>query len=550
MTQLQKNRSRFYTFLARLYEKELSPHLIQQLATLNYPTVAKHPDMTQGYQKMAHYLQTTPHQTCVDDLACDYAKVFLGAGETKGHAAFPYESVYTSPEKLVMQEAWTQVCQIYATAGLQLQSELTDIKEDHLAVELKFMAYLCQENDLTLQTTFLNEHLLPWLTAFLADVKTYSQTEFYQGVAQLTAGFLAYDQEILAALQQPEPTKSFQLTPQAFNTLLQDWQTKYHIYAPKNMPQATHAKHKVRYGEIQELADIVYDRQSDFSAKEIYYPIIQTLFYFNDEGCIPSEIKDDKDFLIFMHPCDINALRRTDTIFMKNGGLSDNYYERLRSKVKIVMMECTESYDNCFCVAMHANEASNYDLAVRLAPDQVQMKVQNTDFLKDFDQYQHSHFEPRFIQTNQQQVHLPEIKDTATLKLAGHLDYWQTFNDRCISCGGCNTVCPTCSCFDTTDVTYDELGQSGERRRIWSACMLPTFSQTAGGNRARQTAGDNMRFKTLHKVYDYKKRFGVENMCVGCGRCTQHCPKDISFSETINGFQLALQQAQQEMRVN
>lgn len=55
----------------------------------------------------------------------------------------------------------------------------------------------------------------------------------------------------------------------------------------------------------------------------------------------------------------------------------------------------------------------------------------------------------------------------------------------------------------------------------------------AGGHSVRQNAGDKMRFKTMHKIYDYKRRFGGENMCVGCGRCDIRCPKDIHFSETI-----------------
>ena len=108
-------------------------------------------------------------------------------------------------------------------------------------------------------------------------------------------------------------------------------------------------------------------------------------------------------------------------------------------------------------------------------------------------------------------------------------------NDKCISCGGCNTVCPTCSCFDTVDYLNQENSRKGERRRIWSSCMLPDFSRTAGGNIARKKPEQMMRFKTMHKVYDYNARFGGnEHMCVGCGRCDQRCPEDISFSDTIN----------------
>ena len=56
------------------------------------------------------------------------------------------------------------------------------------------------------------------------------------------------------------------------------------------------------------------------------------------------------------------------------------------------------------------------------------------------------------------------------------------FDDSCISCGGCNTVCPTCSCFDTTDVIYNETSREGERRRVWPSCMLDTFTMSSVHN--------------------------------------------------------------------
>lgn len=62
----------------------------------------------------------------------------------------------------------------------------------------------------------------------------------------------------------------------------------------------------------------------------------------------------------------------------------------------------------------------------------------------------------------------------------------------------------------------------------------------AGGHAVRKTPGERMRFKTLHKVYDYKARFGEEHMCVGCGRCDSRCPEKISFADTINRLSSAV----------
>ena len=142
-------------------------------------------------------------------------------------------------------------------------------------------------------------------------------------------------------------------------------------------------------------------------------------------------------------------------------------------------------------------------------------------------------FEPEFVTENKKAIKMPDIEGKDDVKTASGLEYWNSFDEKCIGCGGCHTGCPTCACFDTVDVIYDETSVEGERRRVWSSCMLDTFTLTAGGGRARKTAGANMRFKVLHKTYDFKKRFGKENMCVGCGRCLAKCPISMNIVKVM-----------------
>ncbi|EKQ3378588.1 4Fe-4S dicluster domain-containing protein, partial [Escherichia coli] len=110
-------------------------------------------------------------------------------------------------------------------------------------------------------------------------------------------------------------------------------------------------------------------------------------------------------------------------------------------------------------------------------------------------------------------------------------------------CGRCTTGCPTCTCYSVFDVAYDENPQRGERRRQWASCMVPGFSNMAGGHSFRQSAGERLRYRALHKVNDYKARNGTEHMCVGCGRCDDRCPQYIKFSRIINKMTAAVRQA-------
>ena len=110
---------------------------------------------------------------------------------------------------------------------------------------------------------------------------------------------------------------------------------------------------------------------------------------------------------------------------------------------------------------------------------------------------------------------------------------WNEYNKRCVSCGACTVACSTCTCFTTTDIIYNENANVGERKRTTASCQVKGFSDMAGGMSFRNTAGDRMRFKVLHKFHDYKERFQDYHMCVGCGRCIDRCPEYISIAATV-----------------
>ncbi len=305
---------------------------------------------------------------------------------------------------------------------------------------------------------------------------------------------------------------------------------KYRIFAPKQ------GKQYIRYGEVHSVSEIVHREKSHFSPKEVFYPIVQTLLYFTDTECRESTLIDEREILLFVRPCDINGIRRLDQMFLENGGRADNFYQRMREKVKFFLMECEKSFETCFCVSMGSNIAKDYSVAFRFPKEDggdFLVEVKEDAFLELFGKEKECSFEPKFIMENEKKVQVPDISSRDMIKDIHALPFWKEFDDNCIGCGGCNTVCITCSCFDTADITYREGSRDGERRRIWSSCMLTEFTTMAGGHSVRQNAGDKMRFKTMHKIYDYKRRFGGENMCVGCGRCDIRCPKDIHFSETI-----------------
>ena len=141
---------------------------------------------------------------------------------------------------------------------------------------------------------------------------------------------------------------------------------EYEIYAPKLFEKQGRYSDTdiVRYDRVKRAEEIVWDRKSDFSAKEVVSPITQTIFYFTEDEYRESRT-GAKKLLIFLRPCDINAFEHQDKIYLENGGIADVFYQRVRDRVRFVLMECTEGWDTCFCVSMGANRTNDYSAAVR-----------------------------------------------------------------------------------------------------------------------------------------------------------------------------------------
>ena len=324
----------------------------------------------------------------------------------------------------------------------------------------------------------------------------------------------------------------YTLDTKDFNALLLKLGDEYDIYAPKRFKDKGRFSDQdmIRYDKVSTVEEIVWKEKSNFSPKDVVIPPTQTLFYFTEDEYREPAI-DDRKILVFLRACDINAMRRCDTIYLKNGKEKDYYYKRLREKVVFVLMECNESFENCFCVSMKSNETDDFSMAVKFSDNGYLVSLKDELFTSNFNNCKEADYTPTFIAENKQKVIVPDVKEMPS-EIYNH-EMWREYDSRCIACGRCTTTCPTCTCHTTTDIYYDDNPKVGERRRTWSSCHINGFAKMAGGHDFRTRNGDRMRFKTLHKVYDYNKRFG-EHMCVGCGRCDDNCPEYISFANTIN----------------
>ncbi len=322
-----------------------------------------------------------------------------------------------------------------------------------------------------------------------------------------------------------------------FNDFLKKLEEQYKIYAPVNLKgKGTFSDTDlVRYSEINAIEEIEFNKKSNFSPKEIILPITQTLFYFTEDSLIEPKV-EGKKILIFLRSCDIHAIKRLDQIYLKNGS-EDIYYKRLRDKVKFVLMECENSFENCFCVSMDSNKTNEYDLFVKYKDGKVFVECKDESFNSYFQGMGEGVVEPIFVTSNEVEVAVSKNIDEKIFNSS----IWKEYSGRCIACGRCNMVCGTCTCFTMQDIFYKDNKNLGERRRVWASCHVDGYTDMAGGNSFRKDKGERMRFKVMHKVYDFKKKFGY-HMCVGCGRCDDVCPEYISFSNCVNKLNNAVEE--------
>ncbi len=274
------------------------------------------------------------------------------------------------------------------------------------------------------------------------------------------------------------------------------------------------------------------------SIKEFFFPRRQELYEQRPEGIIDRSAPIEKNrLLVFVRPCEARALTILDRVFLED--YRDDSYAAFRENTTIVGLNCLEPDPHCFCVSLGGSPfgSEGIDLSLtqieggRFLANPVSEKGQA--LLDSLPGRKAGEQERQLLEklrssaeaAVRRTVQIPEVQS-----MAEHFDsdYWREVSRACITCGVCSYLCPTCHCFDIVDEGY-------LRVRCWDTCSSDTFTRMAAGEDQRRQKHTRYRQRVYHKFSYFRENFEMV-ACVGCGRCTRHCPVKIDIVEIVNGI--------------
>ena len=254
---------------------------------------------------------------------------------------------------------------------------------------------------------------------------------------------------------------------------------------------------------------------------------------------IVEESDEARSPLVFVgiQACDLAALGRLDVVFEH-----DEAYQARRDQLLIISVACTTPAANCFCASAGTGPwpGPGADVVLRELDDGTLLATGFTDVgaelldeigpLPEADPAAFDAAEQRIAEGAARQIRRLDRTVIAAAADSPEDPGWGAVAERCLTCGNCTFVCPTCFCTSVVDSSSLD-GTEFQRTQRWDSCFSVDFAHVHGGS-VRPSAASRYRQWYLHKLVTWHDQFG-DSGCVGCGRCITWCPTGIDITEAI-----------------
>ena len=275
--------------------------------------------------------------------------------------------------------------------------------------------------------------------------------------------------------------------------------------------------------------------------KVIAFPQLESLFKFEGEKITETVKPSVKRLLFGLRACDVKAILFMDDFFKRN--FEDIYYLNRSTDKLLVIVGCKHPQENCFCTSTKTGPflETGFDLQLVDTGNRYVVEVGSEKGEEFISSYRKFFDEALKDDVECSRIAKHDAEETVSLRLDFEKaikrlcenepprQMYEKIAERCIYCGGCLYVCPTCSCFNVFD---DMKSSSGARYRNWDACVFRGYTREASGHNPRFEKWILTSRRYEHKLkYDYLTT-GMSG-CVGCGRCLSSCPVNIGISQVI-----------------
>ncbi len=291
---------------------------------------------------------------------------------------------------------------------------------------------------------------------------------------------------------------------------------------------------------VKNVADVVFDYPRTIQPlKKYFLPPREVLLSFdvNTNQFSGQKLSSQNHIFFGIHSYEMQAVKRLDFSFEK-GHPEYQYLKRREDAIFIGISHSPDEWHFAKAVGIEIEKLDEFSLYLEPVENGFlvfEVDSKGKELLDEFDsgykvdaplnlEIQEKHFHTKIKYHHNR---LPQVFEHVY-----NSKVWDSVAKRCLGCGTCNLLCPTCYCFDVHDEVELDM-TSGSRERFWDSCMLNEFAEVAGGENFREKISSRTRHR-LHRKFKYLTKESGELHCVGCGRCSKYCPADISIVEIIN----------------
>lgn len=279
--------------------------------------------------------------------------------------------------------------------------------------------------------------------------------------------------------------------------------------------------------------------------KKVFFPHSELLLKYtrSPKGMVFAAMPaDEKEFVLFgVRPCDARSFALLDMLFDQEKW-KDPYYIEKRRRGTVISLACVHPpYAACFCTSVDGSPTSTQGSDIQLTDLGENWLV---EFLTPKGEALASWFgeatpADAAAEAKKQAIaeqsaaeikrKIPGRAIKPILDVSFEHPFWDTIYAKCLACGTCTYMCPTCHCFDISD---EVKGDDGVRIRNWDSCMFPLFTKETSGHNPRTSQKQRWRQRLMHKFKYYVDNFDAI-ACVGCGRCVMSCPVNIDIRKIV-----------------